>query len=97
VVAHGEPPRYACITDHPAGSCPARATWLEAALAQAFHYRQARLLGQLAPIRVVARATARERFEQHYFGRGLAWGDIKYAALLVRPTPGEVAALGLVA
>ena len=40
---------------------------------------------------------ARERFEQYFLGRGLVWGDIKYTALLVRPTPGEVAAVGLVA
>ena len=96
-MAHGELPHYVCITDHPAGACPARASGLEAELAQAFHYRQARLLGQLAPVGLVARAVAREQFERHFLGRGLVWGDIKYAALLVRPTPAEVTALGLVA
>ena len=94
VTANGGTPYYACITDHRAGACPARAARLEAELAQAFHYRQARLLGQLAPVSIVARTAARERFEEHFLGRGLVWGDIKYAALLVRPTPGEVTALG---
>ncbi len=93
VTAQKEPPRYACIPDPPAGPRPGRGAWLEAELAQAFHYRQARLLGQLASVRVVPRATAREQFEEHFFGRGLVWGDIKYAALLVRPTPAEVASL----
>src|SRR2546422_425745 len=93
VVAHGQLPHYVCITDHPAGACPARATCLEAELGQVFHYRQARLLGQLAPVSVIGRAAARDRFERHFLARGLVWGDIKYAALLVRPTPTEVAAL----
>jgi len=93
IVAHGQLPHYICITDHPAGACPTRATCLEAELGQAFHYRQARLLGQLAPVSVIARAATRDRFERHFLERGLVWGDIKYAALLVRPTPTEVAAL----
>ena len=97
VAAHGGPPHYACVTDQPAGASPARASCLEAELSRAFHYRQARLLGQLAPVGLVACAAARERFEQYFLGRGLVWGDIKYTALLVRPTPGEVAAVGLVA
>ena len=91
--AHGQIPHYTCITDHPADTCPERATWLEAELGRAFHYRQARLLGQLAPVSVLACAAARDRFERHFLERGLVWGDIKYAALLVRPTPTEVAAL----
>src|SRR5207244_4143836 len=66
IVAHGQLPHYICITDHPAGACPTRATCLEAELGQAFHYRQARLLGQLAPVSVIARAATRDRFERHF-------------------------------
>lgn len=90
-----EAPGYVCVTDHPRAEEPARAARLEAALRHAFHYRQARLLGQLDAVVVTSRPDARERFEGHFLRRGLAWGDIKYAALLTGLSAGEVAALGV--
>ncbi len=93
VGACGAAAGYVCVTDHPAAREPGVAARLEVELQQAFHYRQARLLGQLDAVAVTSRPDARERFERHFLRRGLVWGDIKYAALLVAPTAAEVEAL----
>ncbi len=84
---------YVCVTDVEAAAEPGRIQGLETRLALAFHYRQARLLGQLEPVRVVVRADARARYERHLLGRGMKWGSIKPSVLLTDPTDGEVRAL----
>jgi hypothetical protein len=73
------PSRYVCVTDAPGRVDAAR---LDEALQEGFHYRQARLLGQLGPVEVQARADALEAYYAHHAARGVKWGDVKCAALL---------------
>ncbi|MGH7517931.1 MAG: GH3 family domain-containing protein [Gemmatimonadales bacterium] len=86
-------PAYVCVTDVEAAAEPGRIQGLETRLALAFHYRQARLLGQLKPVRVIVRADARARYERHFLRRGMKWGNIKPSVLLTDPTDREVRAL----
>ncbi len=73
-----ELPYYCCVTDGPVDRWSA----LERQLQRAFHYRQARLLGQLAPLRVLHEPRARERFSEIMEHRGQKAGAVKYSALL---------------
>lgn len=66
------------------------ATALESALCQAHHYRQARLLGQLAPVSVIMTPQIVERLTQYRIQTGQTWGDLKYSALETRPLPRSV-------
>lgn len=83
------PAGYVCVTDHPQAATDAcgLARRLETQLAQSFQYRQARHLGQLAPLSVAHRADARAAYEAAQLARGLRWGNIKFAALLPAPRP----------
>ncbi len=80
-------PGYRCVSDHPdaAAHPKALASRLERALCGAFHYEQARGLGQLAPLSVEARADARAHWEALQLERGMRWGEIKFEALLPVP------------
>lgn len=73
---------YLCITDGDAGSNGELGMALESELERAFQYRQARALGQLAPLRTVLRRDAKERYTRHFLARGMKWGDIKYETLI---------------
>ena len=55
---------------------------IEDKLSQAYHYRQARLLGQLAKVSVLSHPNARDLYYQHFVDKGLRWGDIKHRYLL---------------
>jgi hypothetical protein len=79
---------YLCATDQDDGTSDS-AERLEAELCRVFQYRQARLLGQLSPVRTVRVPDLRARYESVLMRRGLKWGDIKYAALLPHITEGE--------
>ncbi|MFN0180917.1 MAG: GH3 auxin-responsive promoter family protein [Gemmatimonadales bacterium] len=81
----GERPGYRCVTNQCPGSPEAVAERLEAAFGEAFHYRQARFLGQLAPVSVEVRPDARDWYVGQLLGRGMRWGDIKYSAILRPP------------
>jgi hypothetical protein len=86
---------YLCVTDSPdagreGAMCAAR---LDAELQQAFHYRQARLLGQLAPVQVHFAPDAGERYECLFLSRGVKWGDIKYASVVTTGTARELEVL----
>jgi hypothetical protein len=62
-------------------------------LCRAFQYRQARLLGQLDAVRLVAVPDLARRLERLWLGRGLKWGDVKQVALLSRATTEELSGL----
>jgi hypothetical protein len=86
---------YVCVTDSAEACrepavCAAR---LDAELQRAFHYRQARLLGQLGPLQVRFAPDARERYERLFVRRGMKWGDIKYAAVVATQQPRRVSLL----
>lgn len=63
------------------------ATALDAHLCQSYHYQQARLLGQLVPVRVVVFPDVVERLTQYHMTKGQVWGDLKYGCLESRPLP----------
>ena len=76
-----EAPHYVLIVDDP-GIEPPLAAELEVLLRGAYHYRIARLLGQLHPLRLLVAPKAREVFYDHFVRRGLKLGDIKHRFLL---------------
>lgn len=78
-------PGYRCVANRCAGTPDTTAGQLEAALGEAFHYRRARFLGQLAPVVLEVRPDARDWYVGQLLGRGMRWGDIKYSAILRRP------------
>lgn len=55
---------------------------LERLLCESFHYRNARLLGQLRPAIVTVRHDLRAAYHDCLLARGMKWGDIKPQALL---------------
>ncbi|MGB3496091.1 MAG: GH3 auxin-responsive promoter family protein [Elainellaceae cyanobacterium] len=78
-------PGYVLLLDHAEGKPGAIATALDSALSQAHHYNHARLLGQLAPAKVIATPQIIERLSQHRIQNGQVWGDLKYGCLETRP------------
>jgi hypothetical protein len=55
---------------------------LDALLCEAFHYRNARMLGQLEGVRICFAAKAREVYYDYYMSKGMKLGDIKHRCLL---------------
>jgi hypothetical protein len=85
---------YECVTDHPAAADGAwLAERLDTHLGEAFHYRQARRLGQLRAVTVTYRADARAAWESLHLERGVQWGNIKFEALAPEPARDGVAAV----
>ncbi len=89
-----------CLVDfgtrspEPDSSLEARlAEALESELCGAFQYRNARALGQLAAVLVVARRDSRDRHTRHFLARGMRWGDIKPDALIDPVGPDELTEL----
>lgn len=80
-----EKPHYLLITDTPLPDTAQLATALEDLLAAAYHYRQARLLGQLDAVRVLVVPEARDRYFAYFVAKGMKLGDIKPRALLTDP------------
>ncbi|NEQ53756.1 MAG: GH3 auxin-responsive promoter family protein [Leptolyngbya sp. SIO3F4] len=58
---------------------------LEQLLCQNFHYRQARLLGQLQPVQVHSAPDMLQRLMQYHYRQGKRLGDVKYPYLLTMP------------
>jgi hypothetical protein len=58
------------------------ATRGDAALMAAFHYRQARRLGQLTPLRTLEEPRLAARVQAFFVARGMAIGDIKDRVLI---------------
>ncbi|MGH9755566.1 MAG: GH3 family domain-containing protein [Blastocatellia bacterium] len=69
---------------------------LESELCQAYHYRNARLLGQLGPVRVRVATGLREAFYDYFVSKGMKWGDIKHCHLIrkTEDATGLIARLG---
>jgi hypothetical protein len=63
------------------------ASQLESGLCRAYHYRQARLLGQLAEARVYVASGAAEVVIQQKLRAGQRWGDMKHSLLEPQPWP----------
>jgi hypothetical protein len=87
------PSFYMCVTDHAAARDPACGRKLDEALRRAFHYRQARLLGQLGEVELRYCADARARYERLFLTRGLKWGEIKFSGLVTGTADDEVEAI----
>jgi hypothetical protein len=75
-------PYYLCIADQGGTGATGCATRLESELLQAFHYRQARFLGQLGPVRVAFQPGAVHRYDALCAAQGIKWGNVKYSAVL---------------
>jgi len=73
---------YVLVIDELSGDAHALAAQLDAALCAAFHYRNARLLGQLDAVRVRVAANARDAYFDYFTGKGMKWGDIKHQYLM---------------
>ncbi len=73
---------YLLLTD----SLPKESTQMEAELeselCQAYHYRNARLIGQLGPVKVRVEPRLREAFYNYFVGKGMKWGNIKHCHLI---------------
>jgi hypothetical protein len=78
-------PGYRCVANRCSGAPGTVVEQLEAALGEAFHYRRARFLGQLAPVVLEMRPDARDWYVGQLLGRGMRWGNIKYSAILRPP------------
>lgn len=82
-------PHYTLLTNYSA-SVDDLAHPLEQLLCQSFHYRQARLLGQLQPVQVYAAPDLPQRLMQYHYQQGKRLGDVKYPCLLTRPVSPDV-------
>ncbi|MEM9486025.1 MAG: GH3 auxin-responsive promoter family protein [Cyanobacteria bacterium P01_F01_bin.116] len=76
-------PHYRLLTDQPVSE--QLASTLDQRLCQSFHYRQARLLGQLQPIQIQADPDMLQRLMRYHYHQGKRLGDIKYPHLLTTP------------
>lgn len=77
-IAH--PPHYGLLLDR-AKSPGAIAVALEQGLSESYHYRRARMLGQLAPPIVLVANQMPELLAMARTSRGRVWGGIKYGLL----------------
>lgn len=92
VPVRGDASYYCCVTS--ADPAPNSAAALEAELAGAHHYDQARKLDQLGPVRILVASHARDAYYDHHMSRGMKWGDIKFSALLKTADDGFMRRLG---
>jgi hypothetical protein len=91
---------YVCVTDGARGGLSLTSALerelsaaLERELSRAFQYRNARVLGQLAPVRTIVRSDAKVRYTRHFLARGMKWGDMKYDTLIGAVDEAELAEL----
>jgi GH3 auxin-responsive promoter len=82
VMAASGPSYYVLVIDELAGDVQAFAKQLDAAFCEAHHYRLARRLGQLAPLRVHIAPAASIAYYDYFIGKGMKWGDIKHQFLI---------------
>jgi len=75
-------PFYACLTDAPSGTDTDLAARIDRTLQRALRYGEARALGQLDGVRIVAMSDMRRRVHDHYADCGMAIGDIKERPLI---------------
>nr|AUN37169.1 putative auxin-responsive-like protein [uncultured bacterium] len=55
---------------------------LDNLLCEAFHYRQARMLGQLGSVKIRTVANARDDYYNYFISKGMKFGDIKHRHLI---------------
>ncbi len=79
-------PHYTLLLDQPAEQ--SLAITLEQLLCENFHYRQARLLGQLQPVRIHSFPDMCQRLMDYHYRQGKRLGDVKYPYLLTMPIDG---------
>jgi hypothetical protein len=75
-------PHYVLLLDKAEENAEAIATKLDALLQKTYHYRQARLLGQLAPVRVFISSDIADLIVKCQIESGKKWGDIKHQIIL---------------
>jgi GH3 auxin-responsive promoter len=78
-------PYYLLLTDSLPEEITQIETELESELCQAYHYRTARLLGQLGPVKVGVSPQLQESFYGYFVSKGMKWGDIKHCHLIRKP------------
>ena len=76
---------YVLVIDAAAGDTLELERRLETSLSEAFHYRHARALGQLSPVRVVCERAIESLLGDYYMRAGKRWGDMKSTCLLTTP------------
>lgn len=81
VIDDDAPPCYCVLTDDLGASVEP----VEQALAQAYRYREARFLGQLAPLQIIADSTMRAFVHEAFMQQGMRAGDIKDRVLMTSP------------
>lgn len=75
-------PRYTLLLNDVEQAPGQVAIQLEHLLCRGFHYRQARLLGQLQPVQVRCAPDMTQRLMMYHYHQGKRVGDVKYAHLL---------------
>ncbi len=75
-------PHYTLLTNTTAKAATSLAHAFDEALMASFHFRNARLLGQLAPTQVQHAANPEALLLDHFVAKGICLGDIKPRALL---------------
>jgi len=81
---------YLLLLDMSQESAEAIAQKLDEALMRSYHYRQARLLGQLAPARVLVSKQIPEMMSLYRTRGGSKWGDLKHPILVTTPLDEEL-------
>jgi hypothetical protein len=76
-----EPPHYVLLLDRSKLDADSISIQLDQRLCQAYHYRQARLLGQLSAPQVIISAQIPEQLALHRITKGQVWGNIKHTTL----------------
>ena len=82
------PTRYLLFVDHQLCDPVQFTAEIDQLLSQNYHYRNARLLGQLPSVQVVTKENLRTEYYDFWQERGLKWGDIKQQAMLKSPDDG---------
>ena len=76
---------YVLVLDRAGCAVDDVAKRLEGSLMEAYHYRHARMLGQLGPARVKVLPEAADAVLAYHVRRGMRAGDVKHRALLTTP------------
>lgn len=75
-------PYYLLVVDGLTTNASQIAMELEPLLCEAYHYRNARLLSQLGPVRALVAPDARNVYYDYFVGKGVKLGDIKHQAII---------------
>lgn len=84
------PARYLLFVDYQPCDPNQFAAEMDQLLSQSYHYRNARLLGQLPAVEVIVQKNLRSEYYDFWQARGLKWGDIKQQAMLKSPDIGAL-------